>query len=131
MTLAAPPAPDTGLAAPKTETLRAPQRINTSYWTARSWSDYLFAALVLLAGVLVWQQFHLFMDGYEKREPPAEAPLYQMPGCNQPAILLTISCPALRPAPMARMTVAAPVTMSPPAKTLGMEVSPVFSSASM
>ena len=66
MTLAAPPAPDTGLAAPKTETLRAPQRINTSYWTARSWSDYLFAALVLLAGVLVWQQFHLFMDGYEK-----------------------------------------------------------------
>ena len=32
---------------------------------------------------------------------------------------------------MARMTVAAPVTMSPPAKTLGMEVSPVASSASM
>ncbi len=40
-----------------------------------------------------------------------------------------ISLAAVRPAPIARMTVAAPVTMSPPANTLGMEVSP-FSSAS-
>ncbi len=35
------------------------------------------------------------------------------------------------PAPMASMTVAEPVTMSPPAKTSGMEVWPVSGSASM
>src|ERR1022692_623591 len=39
--------------------------------------------------------------------------------------------PARRPAPMARITVAAPVTMSPPANTPGMEVMPVRSSVSM
>lgn len=51
-----------------------------------------------------------------------------LPICdNQPRIRLTMVCPALRPAPMARMTVAEPVTMSPPAKTPGMEVSPVSS----
>ena len=38
---------------------------------------------------------------------------------------------ALRPAPIARMTVAAPVTMSPPAKTPGFDVAPVSSSAAM
>ena len=37
---------------------------------------------------------------------------------------------ARRPSPIARMTVAAPRTMSPPAKTPGMEVMPVFSSTS-
>jgi len=60
----------------------------------------------------------------------ASSPAYAA-GCDQPVILLTISCPALRPAPMARITVAAPVTMSPPAKTLGMEVSPVASFTSI
>ena len=38
---------------------------------------------------------------------------------------------ARRPAPMAEMTVAAPVTMSPPAKTLGRVVSPVAVSATI
>ena len=38
---------------------------------------------------------------------------------------------ARRPAPMAEITVAAPVTMSPPAKTLGIEVSPVSSLTAM
>src|ERR1035441_3344356 len=38
---------------------------------------------------------------------------------------------ARRPAPMARMTVAAPVTISPPANTPGMDVMPVRSSVSM
>ncbi len=50
---------------------------------------------------------------------------------NWPARRLTTSWPALRPAPMARMTVAALVTISPPAKTLGIEVSPVSGSASI
>ena len=45
-------------------------------------------------------------------------------------ILRAMLWAARRPAPMARMTVAAPVTMSPPAYTLGMEVSP-FSSTAM
>lgn len=59
----------------------------------------------------------------------ASGPLDRLlPICdNQPRIRLTMVCPALRPAPMARMTVAEPVTMSPPAKTPGMEVSPVSS----
>ena len=38
---------------------------------------------------------------------------------------------ARRPAPMARITVAAPVTISPPANTPGIEVMPVRSSVSM
>ena len=38
---------------------------------------------------------------------------------------------ALRPAPMARMTVAAPVTMSPPANTPSRLVAPVGVSATM
>lgn len=42
-----------------------------------------------------------------------------------------ISPAARLPAPMAEMTVAAPVTISPPANTLGMEVSPVSGSARM
>ncbi len=37
----------------------------------------------------------------------------------------------MRPAPMARMTVAEPVTMSPPAQTLGFMVLPVLGSATM
>lgn len=41
-----------------------------------------------------------------------------------------MECAAFLPAPMARMTVAAPVTMSPPAQTFGLDVRP-FSSASM
>lgn len=45
-------------------------------------------------------------------------------------ILRAMLWAARRPAPMAKMTVAAPVTMSPPAYTLGMEVSP-FSSTAM
>lgn len=48
-----------------------------------------------------------------------------------PSSLRAISCAARRPAPIARMTVAAPVTMSPPAKTLGMDVSPVSSLTTM
>ena len=43
---------------------------------------------------------------------------------------LAISLAAARPAPMARITVAAPETISPPANTFFTEVSP-FSSASM
>ncbi len=37
----------------------------------------------------------------------------------------------MRPAPMARMTVACPVTMSPPAQTPGLVVLPVSGSAMM
>ena len=40
---------------------------------------------------------------------------------------LSIAMPASRPAPAALMTVAAPVTMSPPAKTPFLVVRPVFS----
>gem|GEM_PF-4571857 len=45
--------------------------------------------------------------------------------------LSAMAAAARRPAPMAEMTVAAPVTMSPPAKTLGRLVSPVFSSVTI
>ena len=40
----------------------------------------------------------------------------------------SIACAAVFPAPMANMTVAAPVTASPPAYTLSLEVRPVLSS---
>ena len=43
----------------------------------------------------------------------------------------SIDAAALRPAPMARMTVAPPVTMSPPAKTPFFEVRRVSGSAAM
>ena len=46
-----------------------------------------------------------------------------------PASLAVMSAAAFLPAPMARMTVAAPVTMSPPAQILGLVVWPVSSSA--
>ncbi len=48
-----------------------------------------------------------------------------------PRSTLVMSAAAFLPAPMARMTVAAPVTMSPPAQILGLEVRPVSSSATM
>ena len=62
------------------------------------------------------------------RRGPARSPasrfLYSRP------IFFAMDWAARRPAPMARITVAAPVTISPPAYTLGMEVSP-FSSTAM
>ncbi|MFI0546746.1 MAG: c-type cytochrome biogenesis protein CcsB [Brachymonas sp.] len=53
---------------PHTETLHAnaPSKLGLSYFSQRSWGDWVFAALVFIAGALAWQQFHLFMDGYEK-----------------------------------------------------------------
>ena len=45
--------------------------------------------------------------------------------------LLRMSRAAFRPAPMARITVAAPVTMSPPAQTWSREVFPVSAFATM
>ncbi len=53
------------------------------------------------------------------------------PYSSVPSKRRAISLAAFRPAPMALMTVAAPVTMSPPAKTLWMLVSPVSGLASM
>lgn len=50
---------------------------------------------------------------------------------SSPKSTLVMSAAAFLPAPMARMTVAAPVTMSPPAQILGLEVRPVSSSATM
>ncbi len=50
---------------------------------------------------------------------------------SSPRSTLVMSAAAFLPAPMARMTVAAPVTMSPPAQILGLEVRPVSSSATM
>ena len=47
-----------------------------------------------------------------------------------PSSAFFMEAAAFLPAPMARMTVAAPVTMSPPAHTLGLDVRP-SSSASM
>ena len=52
--------------APQTETLHAPSSLSLSYFSQRTWGDWVFAALVVLAGVLAWGKFHLFMDGYEK-----------------------------------------------------------------
>ena len=43
----------------------------------------------------------------------------------------SIATAAFLPAPIARITVAAPVTMSPPAYTPGTDVAPVSGSASM
>ena len=50
---------------------------------------------------------------------------------SSPRSRRAISCAARLPAPMARITVAAPVTISPPAKTLGIDVSPVSSSVTI
>lgn len=51
-------------------------------------------------------------------------------GAPSPSSAVIMEWAAFLPAPMARMTVAAPVTMSPPAQTFGLEVWP-FSSVSM
>jgi len=63
--------------------------------------------------------------------PPPEASLLVVTYRSTPSSRFAISLALLRPAPMALMTVAAPVTISPPAKTLWMDVSPVSSLASM
>ena len=48
-----------------TETIAAHGR-GKSYWTQRSWRDWLTALALIVGAVFAWQQFHLFMDGYEK-----------------------------------------------------------------
>ena len=52
-------------------------------------------------------------------------------GDYSPSRLLVMEAAAFLPAPIARMTVAAPVTMSPPAQMRGSVVWPVSSSATM
>ena len=52
-------------------------------------------------------------------------------GDYSPSKLLVMEAAAFLPAPIARMTVAAPVTMSPPAQMRGSVVWPVSSSATM
>ena len=64
-------------------------------------------------------------DGGGRMAPVEGGASYQPPVCRYSSIERA----ALRPAPMARMTVAAPVTMSPPAKTPFFEVRSVSGSA--
>ena len=54
--------------------------------------------------------------------------LVQVEGC---LLYTSMEAAAFLPAPIARMTVAAPVTMSPPAQMRGSVVWPVSSSATM
>ena len=61
------------------------------------------------------------------RSAQASSSRYSFTGAS----FAVMSAAAALPAPMARMTVAAPVTMSPPAQMRGSEVWPVFSSASI
>jgi len=67
---------------------------------------------------------------------PLTYPAYLVSGaagssCGASPIYCSIPWAARRPAPIARITVADPVTMSPPANTPGTEDMPVFSSISI
>ena len=66
-----------------------------------------------------------------RQEPPSTGLESVYSTVSSPRSRRAISCAARLPAPMARITVAAPVTISPPAKTLGIDVSPVSSSVTI
>ena len=73
-----------------TETIAAHGR-GKSYWTQRSWRDWLTALALIVGAAFAWQQFHPFMDGYEKAiligaVPTLIAGIYGMNFDNMPEL---------------------------------------------